>query len=124
MFRFALELHMVHHDKRYDTLAQAAKEKNGIAVIGILYHVTTTPNPAIERILENSKKVFEAAGQNTTYQDKLLLSEMLPRHKEKYFRYEGSLTTPNCGEAVIWTVFEESVAISTDQVKEFFLNFI
>lgn len=35
---------------------------------------------------------------------------------DNYFRYEGSLTTPNCGEAVIWTVFTESLHVHIDQV--------
>lgn len=117
--RYALELHMVHHDKRYDTLAQAAQEKNGIAVIGVLYHISTIPNPFIEKILENSKTLFNVSGKSTTYNDNLMLSELLPRNKQRYFRYEGSLTTPGCGEAVIWTVFEDSIAISADQLERF-----
>jgi carbonic anhydrase len=114
---------MVHHDKRYDTLTRAAQEKNGIAVLGILYHITTIPNPFIEKILENSKGVFDASGRNTTFKDKLMLSELLPRNIQRYYRYEGSLTTPGCGEAVLWTVFEESIGISADQVSEFNVDF-
>jgi carbonic anhydrase len=115
--RYALELHMVHHDKRYESLARAAQEKNGIAVIGILFHVTTTAHPIVEKFLENSQTVFGAAGKNITYGEKLLLSEWLPKNKKTFFRYEGSLTTPGCGEAVVWTVFEQSIGISVAQVK-------
>lgn len=43
---------------------------------------------------------------------------LLPKHTDKYFRYEGSLTTPNCGEAVIWTVFTESLHVHIDQVHK------
>jgi carbonic anhydrase len=110
---------MVHHEKRYDTLSKAAQEKNGIAVLGILFHVTKEPNAIIEKVLENSKAVFDVAGRNSTYRDKLLLSELLPRNQAKFFRYEGSLTTPSCGEAVVWTVFEQSIAISEDQLERF-----
>lgn len=94
VIRFALELHMVHHDKRYESLARAAQEKNGIAVLGILFHATDKPNPIIEKFLQNSHDVFNAAGKNVTYKDPLLLSELLPQDKGSYFRYEGSLTTP------------------------------
>jgi len=130
---------MVHHDKKYDSIAEAGKVKNGVAVVGILFHVANDPNPIMEQILKNAGQVFEAAGKNQTFKDTLLLEELLPRNKANFFRYEGSLTTPGCGEliagkfsrsfltsnyrqtgeAVIWTVFENSVPISLDQVERF-----
>jgi hypothetical protein len=35
-----------------------------------------------------------------------------------FFRYQGSLTTPGCYEAVTWTVFETPILISDRQVKK------
>lgn len=115
--RYALELHMVHHEKRFASVNTAGLEKNGVAVLGILFHVSEKPNPIIEKVLFNAGTVFEAVGRNQTYKDKLLLHELLPKNKASFFRYEGSLTTPGCGEAVVWTVFENSIPISFDQVR-------
>lgn len=110
---------MVHHEKRFETLTKAADTKNGIAVLGILFHVTETPNPMIEKLLINSANIFDSAGKNITYREKLLLVDFLPTKLDQFFRYDGSLTTPNCGEAVVWTVFERSIGISSDQLERF-----
>lgn len=34
----------------------------------------------------------------------------------RYYRYSGSLTTPGCEPAVLWTVFENTVPIGRAQV--------
>ena len=46
------------------------------------------------------------------------LSNLLPRTSRLsgYYRYQGSLTTPDCSEVVVWTVFEEPVEIGQEQV--------
>lgn len=46
------------------------------------------------------------------------LSTLLPHASRLsgYYRYQGSLTTPDCSEVVVWTVFEEPVEIGQEQV--------
>ncbi|PFX11734.1 putative carbonic anhydrase 5 [Stylophora pistillata] len=44
------------------------------------------------------------------------LSPLFPSNTSKFYRYQGSLTTPGCFESVTWTVFHDSVKISASQV--------
>lgn len=46
------------------------------------------------------------------------LSKLLPAGRESY-RYNGSLTTPPCGEAIRWVVLAEPVEMSPQQIEQF-----
>lgn len=49
--------------------------------------------------------------------NKTKIDGFLPRNTAGFYRYNGSLTTPNCTESVIWTVFTSTIPISKTQVK-------
>ncbi|XP_050099426.1 carbonic anhydrase 1 [Anopheles aquasalis] len=117
--RYALELHLVHHHTQYPTLNDAVAFKNGVAVIGVLFHVADQPNMHIGTILETAIDIRSVAGKVAPLKGKLAPNSLLPANRTTYFRYEGSLTTPACAESVLWTVFTDSVPLSLDQVDQF-----
>ncbi len=45
------------------------------------------------------------------------VQSLLPKDLGRYYRYNGSLTTPPCYQSVIWTLFHERVQISKAQVN-------
>lgn len=114
--RFALEVHLVHHDRRY-SLREALQVKNGIAVLGVLFHVSKTENEQLQNILDSVDDIADEVGAEATIEKPLRAMDLLPRHLDNYFRYEGSLTTPGCMEAVVWTVFTQSMPLSLRQLK-------
>lgn len=117
--RMGLELHIVHYNDKFNSTAYASQDKEGIAVLGILFHVDEDDNPIIDELLKNSGNVSENAGKTMIYEDEIKLEDYIPKHTSSYFRYDGSLTTPSCGEAVVWSVFEETIPISMQQVEKF-----
>jgi carbonic anhydrase len=48
----------------------------------------------------------------------LHVDDLLPRDR-RYYRYEGSLTTPPCSEGVHWLVMVEPVELSRQQIEAF-----
>lgn len=55
---------------------------------------------------------------NSTTLKGVTLEMFTPPQKNmtKYFRYDGSLTTPDCAEAVVWSLFEYPIPLSREQV--------
>ncbi|CAH1389172.1 unnamed protein product [Nezara viridula] len=110
--RYALEAHLVHYREIYGNRTDAAtNDPEGIAVLGTLY-CEATANSNLEQVLQG------ANGE----QVKLRFRDFLPRNLD-FYRYQGSLTTPPCSEAVVWTVFKNSLPISQQQVDAIKGNF-
>ncbi|CAO4385803.1 unnamed protein product [Caenorhabditis nigoni] len=111
---YPAELHLVHVREGL-TLHEALTRPDGLAVVGVFLAKTNDPvannfSPISERLhdLRHSGNVTELKNFRTKY--------VLPLDTEAFYRYEGSLTTPDCSEAVIWTVLAEPMAISSHQL--------
>nr|XP_040226281.2 carbonic anhydrase 1-like isoform X1 [Anopheles coluzzii] len=117
--RYGLELHLVHHDTRYASLEDAVQARNGVAVLGVLFHVGSQPNMHIDTILDTATEIQNEVGKEALLRGKLSPYNLLPSNRTSFYRYEGSLTTPACAESVIWTVFTESISVSLEQVERF-----
>lgn len=52
----------------------------------------------------------------TNLTNPIALEDLIPDNPSNFYRYNGSLTTPLCNEAVIWTVFDTPIALSERQV--------
>ena len=44
------------------------------------------------------------------------VAKLLPHDLSRYFHYNGSLTTPPCYQTVNWTIFNQTIQLSQDQV--------
>lgn len=74
----------------------------------------------METLLNCAEKVMDKAGKSRVIKFPISLFDLMPNNRDEYFRYIGSLTSPDCDETVIWTIFSESVPISHSQVMIFF----
>ncbi|XP_054248866.1 carbonic anhydrase 15-like [Indicator indicator] len=113
-----MELHIVHVNVKYQTLAEAKGHANGLAVLGCFFQVSEAPNANYNTIVAGLRNVSNA-GQSVDLASTFRLHTLLPSQLSGYYRYQGSLTTPDCSQAVIWTIFEEPVEIGREQLRAF-----
>ena len=63
-------------------------------------------------------KEVQGERKSITLSNHFKLKSFLPRGTGRFYRYNGSLTTPDCNEVVIWTVFKDREYISEDQLQK------
>ncbi|XP_076002688.1 carbonic anhydrase 4b [Genypterus blacodes] len=117
--KFPMEMHIVHMKEEHISLSEALRDPTGVAVLGFFFQESMSANKKFDPIISALKNIKRPTNSTTlkgVYLDMFTLpqSDML-----KYFRYDGSLTTPDCAEAVIWTVFEEAIPLSRKQLAAF-----
>uniref|UniRef100_A0A4W5P5A5 Carbonic anhydrase 4 n=1 Tax=Hucho hucho TaxID=62062 RepID=A0A4W5P5A5_9TELE len=107
-------LHIVHMKQQHSNLGDALKDPTGVAVLGFFYEESLRENRKYDPIVK--------ALQNTQASlSDVSLEQLIPPQQNltNYYRYKGSLTTPNCTESVIWTVFEKPIPLSKNQLLKF-----
>ena len=114
--RYAAKMHFVHYNDKYGSLTEAFKYANGVAVLAVFVDVKVFDNMSFEKIVNKLSDVTTVNA--TTYiSSPLQLSEFLPWNTRLFYRYHGSLATPNYDEVVAWTVFRTPIVISERQVS-------
>ncbi|XP_048883094.1 carbonic anhydrase 14-like isoform X2 [Brienomyrus brachyistius] len=114
--RSAAELHVVHYNSDlYPNVSVAQSQRDGLVVLGVLIETGDDNNSAYENIFKYLEFI-KYAGQQMPIPS-FNVRSLLPTDLGRYFRYNGSLTTPPCYQSVLWTVFAEKVTVTRKQLK-------
>lgn len=70
----------------------------------------------LQPLLESVSEVNHAEGVPYMLSQHVTLQDLLPDELNYFYRYAGSLTTPNCDESVVWTVLAQLVPVGEQQV--------
>ncbi|XP_055544276.1 carbonic anhydrase 7 [Wyeomyia smithii] len=117
--RYPLEMHIIHRNKKYKTVAEALGYSDGLTVLGFLYQVTEHESPEIAHLLRSFPMIEEFNNQvqlNFTFTLNSILGDL---DLTRFYTYKGSLTTPPCSEAVTWVLFPDLLSISIMQIRRF-----
>nr|XP_046232581.1 carbonic anhydrase XVb [Scatophagus argus] len=122
--RYPMELHIVNIKSSHNgNTTQAIADSTGLAALGFFIEEMSgnaTGQPESWKTLTSYLANITQSGQSASLAPGISLDDLLTGvDRESYYRYLGSLTTPTCNEAVIWTVFKDSVKVSKDLIDLF-----
>lgn len=115
----SMEIHLVHWKESYGSFNTSLYYSDGVAVLGILVQanddVSLSP-PGLVNLTNYFQEIPNAG--NSTSVPSFALDSLLPSQRT-YYRYLGSLTTPECQESVVWTVFQNPISLTGSAISKF-----
>ena len=104
-----------------EVLANTNIKSDSLAILSVLVKKQKSDNGMLKNLFD---AVADVKTENVTKDfNGVKLSHLLPRNTNGFYRYNGSLTYPNCTEAAIWTVFKV-LSILICLKKHFYLGFV
>uniref|UniRef100_A0A3P9QJH9 Carbonic anhydrase n=1 Tax=Poecilia reticulata TaxID=8081 RepID=A0A3P9QJH9_POERE len=109
---YPMEMHIVTAKKGI-LLNETLYHEDGLAVLGFFIDVSYKLSPVYssdKSLLSNLRNIMEV--------DNIAIDDLIGNvDRTKFYRYMGSLTTPYCNEAVVWTIFQEPIKVHKDLVS-------
>ncbi|XP_034031446.1 LOW QUALITY PROTEIN: receptor-type tyrosine-protein phosphatase zeta-like [Thalassophryne amazonica] len=116
--KYPLEMQLYCYEAhRFDSLDETIKARGRIAALAIMFETSDEDNKNFAAIINGIVSVSRYGKRANV--SPFVPRGLLPSSTEKYFIYNGSLTTPPCSETVEWIIFKNTASISGSQLEVF-----
>ncbi|CAF1336874.1 unnamed protein product [Rotaria sp. Silwood1] len=116
---YPLEMHMVTYSSWFSNIDEAKSNTRALAVVGVFFELSNKSNSLLQPIV-NALKHIRNKDKHVFIDEDFNLKDLIGvKRMHRYYRYDGSLTTPPCYESVIWSVLQEPLQLSSEQLQAF-----
>ena len=117
-----MEIQLFLYDKNFHANFQSALNYND-GVLGLAFLVTESNDVNLEwqKVFDQVKRVTRPGSVEKI--DPIAINKLLPQleHLDRYWMYQGSLTTPPCSNTLTWIISQNWLKMTSNQVR-FFLH--
>ncbi|MFH4977407.1 hypothetical protein AB6A40_004116 [Gnathostoma spinigerum] len=111
---FPIEVHLVHLRENF-TYSDALSTTNGLAVVAVFFAFSGEGDSTDTHPFSYIRNSTNTSGANIMIRP----ADLIPTRRNVWFRYNGSLTTPNCEEVVVWTILAEPNLVNFKRLSDF-----
>lgn len=116
--QYAGELHMVYYSANYSDFEAASSNPKAVGTSAWFIEETAESNMGWEPVT-NVLNEIQYAGSEYEFPEAFEPGFMVAADFNRFFRYHGSATYPGCQEGRIWSVFTDTVKMSSEQLDAF-----
>uniref|UniRef100_A0A1I7TKB9 Carbonic anhydrase n=1 Tax=Caenorhabditis tropicalis TaxID=1561998 RepID=A0A1I7TKB9_9PELO len=115
---YAGEMHLIHRNTRFATMADALKQPNGVIAIAVFLNESHDDNPTFSPLINLLPQIIYKGSECKLCSFDFQTFFPIAEKTKEFWMYEGSETTEPFRETVNWIVIRAALPISSHQLDK------